>query len=427
VTVGFEGEFILRSDPSWWYVPVDGVQYEPVTLPQRVPAGTEFTVELTATNIGYGPWLVTRPNRWDLRCEKSWRTWFTYHWYDSNGELIIKDGFRTELPHDVQPDEKVNLNMKIKAPSQPGKYRLVIDGVQGQDMWFGPLSGINWPTVEAWIEVIDTSYYKVSYDPVQVPKYMEAGKTYELQVTVTNTGTLTWIPENKVGISHRWHDEYKNPVITQDNVRLYIQHPVPPGNEYTFSLPVTAPSNPGNYVLKLDMVRDNIWFSQKGCPPVSALIKVPQGEVIRGILVYDGANYWIGNTLILPACPDLLQFAGQRVILWGYYVGKIRLRWITSINEYFPGDKTAVITFHPSKDVLGNDPLRGDPDASPGDPVGLPRNDGYAYVRVTFHYPIPIRSFWNWASDKGLWKDAKTPSWSITGEAFLKSSVEGGN
>ena len=430
VTVDFKGEVVLRSDGSWQYKPVDGVRYGAVTLPRKVSSDAEFTVELTVTNISHAWWYAERPPWWTPQSwgenwagTNSWQTQFTYHWYDSNGELVVKDGLRTELPRNIRPNETVNLDMKIKAPSQPGRYRLVIDGAQGQNIWFGPL-GAHWPTIEAWIEVVDIPY-SVSYNPVQVPKYMEAGKTYKLQVTVTNTGTLTWAPGNKIGLSYRWYDKYKDSVITWDSTRVYIQHPVSPGSEYTFSLPVTAPSNPGSYILELDMVRGETWFSQKGCPVVNASIEVPRGQVLKGMLAYDGMSYWIGNILIRSVGPDLSRFAGQGVILWGNYIGEIRFYWITSIKEYFPDERTAVVTFYPDKDVLSNDPLRGDPKAPPGDPVGLRRDDGYAYTRVTFHYPIPIREFWDWASDKGLWRDAEAPSWSITGEAFFRSG-EGG-
>jgi hypothetical protein len=52
--------------------------------------------------------------------------------------------------------------------------------------------------------------------------------------------------------------------------------------------------------------------------------------------------------------------------------------------------------------------------------TGLPlRNDGYAYCRVTYNYPIPLRSFWTKMSELGVWNetDAVFP---IVGEAFFE-------
>jgi hypothetical protein len=431
VTVSFNGEVVLRSDASWQYTPVDGVRYGSATLPQKVSPDTEFTVRLTATNTGHKEWFAKRPSWWPKTWSNpnSWQTRFSYHWYDNRGNLVVRNGLRTELPRTVRPGETVTLDVKVKTPSRPGRYKLVIDGAQEHCAWFGPLQGVNWPTIEAWIDVADAPY-GVSYDPVRVPKYMEAGKTYKLLVTVTNTGTLTWTPESKVGLSYHWYKAAggrKGSVVTwDDGTRVYVRRSVPPGGKYTFSLPVKAPSNPGSYVLELDMVHEHeTWFSQKDCPVVNAPVKVPRGQVLKGILTYDGTDYWVGNTLVRSAGPDLSRFTGRRVILWGDRTGKIRFYWVTSIKEHFPDDQTAVITFDPSKDVLCNDPEKGDPEAPPGDPVKFPRSDGYAYCRVTYHHPVPVRKFWDWTSDRGMWKDAESPSWSITGEAFFKSGERG--
>jgi hypothetical protein len=58
--------------------------------------------------------------------------------------------------------------------------------------------------------------------------------------------------------------------------------------------------------------------------------------------------------------------------------------------------------------------------------VGQRRTDGYAYCRVTYHYPVPLRKFWEWASGRGMWKSAEPPSKSVIGEAFFMSG-EGGD
>lgn len=56
--------------------------------------------------------------------------------------------------------------------------------------------------------------------------------------------------------------------------------------------------------------------------------------------------------------------------------------------------------------------------------TGLPlRNDEYAYCRVTYNYPVPLRSFWVKMNELGIWAgtDAVFP---IVGEAFFEV-VEG--
>jgi hypothetical protein len=56
--------------------------------------------------------------------------------------------------------------------------------------------------------------------------------------------------------------------------------------------------------------------------------------------------------------------------------------------------------------------------------MGLPlRNDGYAYCRVTYNYPVPLSSFWAKMIDLGVW-DGTGAVFPIVGEAFFEV-VEG--
>ena len=430
VVVDLDGGIVLRSNSSWTYTPVDGVSYGAATLPQRVVPNGEFTVKVTATNLARKEWFASRPSWWpsDWNGPDSWRTNFSYHWYNDKGNLVVQDGLRTGLPQTVPPGGTMSLDLKIKAPSQAGKYRLVIDGVQEYCAWFGPLQGVNWPTLEAWVDVggID---YGVSYDPAQVPKYMVAGETYAIRVTAKNVGTLTWTPQGRFGLAYHWYDKNSGKVVVWDGARDYVDWAVAPGQAYTFTLPVTAPARPGTYTLVIDMVHEGVtWFEQKGCPVLRADVEVPQGEVLRGVLTFDGEDYWVGDTIVRSAGPDLSRFAGSNVILWGRNTGQrerfFRVKWI---QEYVPDDWTALITFDPEKDVLCNDPVRGDPQAPAGDPVSRPRTDGYAYCRVTYHYPVPLRDFWSKLASAGVpaWRSAEPPSRKVVGEAYFLSGEAG--
>lgn len=59
-----------------------------------------------------------------------------YHWLDKDGKVIIWDGMRTPLPHDVKPKEEVVLYAKVKSPDKPGEYILEFDMVQERVAWF---------------------------------------------------------------------------------------------------------------------------------------------------------------------------------------------------------------------------------------------------------------------------------------------------
>ncbi|WP_307722587.1 TadE/TadG family type IV pilus assembly protein [Moorella sp. E308F] len=430
VTVNLDGGVVLHSDSSWTYTPVDGVAYGAATLPQRVVPGGEFTVKISATNLARKEWFASRPSWWpgNWNSPDSWRTNFSYHWYDDKGNLVVQDGLRTGLPQTVQPGGSANLDLKVKAPPQPGKYRLVVDGVQEYCAWFGPLQGVNWPTLEAWIDVggID---YAVSYNPAWAPKYMEAGKTYNLQITARNDGGLTWTPQGRFGLSYHWYDKNTGRVVVWDGSRDYVDYAVAPGQSYTFNLPVKAPSKPGTYTLEIDMVQEGVtWFKDKGCPVLRADVEVPQGDVLKGPLTFDGEDYWVGNTIVRSAGPDLSRFAGMNAVLWGQNTGQVeRFFRVKSIQEYAPDDWSALVTFDPDKDVLCNDPNRGDPQAQAGDPVSKPRTDNFAYCRVTYHYPVPLQGLWKMLSHTGVpaWRGEEPPSRRVVGEAYFVSGEAG--
>jgi len=93
----------------------------------------------------------------------------------------------------------------------------------------------------------------------QVPTEMIAGQSYEISITMKNTGTTTW----------NWQEQYKlgsrNP---RDNfnwgsnrTHLKYNQSVAPGEEYTFKFTITAPLILGKYNFQYRMVKEYIrWF-----------------------------------------------------------------------------------------------------------------------------------------------------------------------
>ncbi|RDV82344.1 TadE/TadG family type IV pilus assembly protein [Ammonifex thiophilus] len=265
--------------------------------------------------------------------------------------------------------------------------------------------------------------YGVSYGPAQVPEYMVAGETYTVQVGAKNTGSLAWTPQGRFGLSYHWYDRNTGKVVLWDGARDYVEAPVAAGQGYTFDLPVTAPPGPGVYTLVIDMVQEGVtWFEQKGCPVLRADVEVPRGEVLKGVLTYDGSDYRVGDTLVRSAGPDLSRFAGQRVTLWGDWAGKEGYFLATSVGGL---DLRSAVTFDPQRDVVCNDPVAGDPGVPPTDPASRPRTDGYAWCRVTYRVPLPAPRLWGWLARRGVWGGPAGPSFQVAGEAFFSSGEEG--
>ncbi|NUT56767.1 MAG: hypothetical protein HOQ03_12395 [Thermoleophilia bacterium] len=98
-------------------------------LGYRLPelrAGAESTVEVALRNAGTATWRARR----DLGVRLS------YHWLDDRGNAIVWDGPRVELGGPVAPGDEVEVELRVRAPQPPGRYRLAFDLVEELRFWF---------------------------------------------------------------------------------------------------------------------------------------------------------------------------------------------------------------------------------------------------------------------------------------------------
>ncbi len=118
--------FRAESDRAWYLAQIDAA---PGTLTLR--ANAINSVPVTVTNTSVRPWLA----------DGSTPVRASYHWLNSAADMIIFEGARTALPHDVEPGESAVIDLRVVAPPQPGDYHLQIDLVQEHVTWFGIRSG----------------------------------------------------------------------------------------------------------------------------------------------------------------------------------------------------------------------------------------------------------------------------------------------
>jgi hypothetical protein len=101
-------------------------------------AGSLGGVTISVVNAGSATW---RPDRVKL----------SYHWLDRQGNPILWDGLRTELPEPVNPGSLVHEHwMDVRAPIPPGPYRIAVDLVDEGRFWFSELGN---RTVELDLDV----------------------------------------------------------------------------------------------------------------------------------------------------------------------------------------------------------------------------------------------------------------------------------
>ena len=70
----------------------------------------------------------------------AWPTgvFLSYHWLDSHDNPIVWDGVRTAPPH-VGPGEHATVELAVRGPIPPGRYRLALDAVAEHRAWFSEL------------------------------------------------------------------------------------------------------------------------------------------------------------------------------------------------------------------------------------------------------------------------------------------------
>ena len=98
------------------------------TTPTYVDKGQEFNAQVKVRNGGF---LL-----WECKVDR-YRVSLGTHWINRDtGEMIIWDGNRGLLPEDVSYNEEVIVDIKIKAPDEPGRYILQYDMVHERVAWF---------------------------------------------------------------------------------------------------------------------------------------------------------------------------------------------------------------------------------------------------------------------------------------------------
>ena len=77
----------------------------------------------------------------------------SYHWRTPDGQKVVWEGERTDLPEPVPPGGRVSMRQQVKAPDVPGRYVLELDPVFEMVSWFSERNNGN--TFRREIEVLD--------------------------------------------------------------------------------------------------------------------------------------------------------------------------------------------------------------------------------------------------------------------------------
>lgn len=118
------------------------------------------------------------------------------------------------------------------------------------------------------------------------PAKLRAGQQERVQVRLKNASEVFWWArggeqndrtDNKfyLAAGNRWFKADGTTLVTDMDGRYGIGKDLKPGEETEVPLLVTAPKEPGEYVLEVDLVQEQVgWFSDKGSQTARAKVTV---------------------------------------------------------------------------------------------------------------------------------------------------------
>lgn len=111
------------------------------------------------------------------------------------------------------------------------------------------------------------------------PTSLNTESKVTLYITVKNLSNVVWPGRvtnglYNVNLGNHWLDKNENMLITDDG-RAGLPFDLNPNEEVQMPLTITAPTTPGNYILELDLVQEQVaWFGTMGSQTLRIPIKV---------------------------------------------------------------------------------------------------------------------------------------------------------
>jgi len=128
--------------------------------------------------------------------------------------------------------------------------------------------------------------FKASITLIDPPTKLRAGEKQTIQVKVKNASDVMWYArgaevntslDNKfyLAAGNRWLEGEDESLITDMDGRYGLSKDLKPGEETEVPLVIKSPAEPGEYILEVDIVQEQVaWFHDKGSPMARAKITV---------------------------------------------------------------------------------------------------------------------------------------------------------
>jgi hypothetical protein len=130
------------------------------------------------------------------------------------------------------------------------------------------------------------SGFKAQITLANPPVKLRAGQKETIQVKIKNASDVDWYarggevntnPDNRfyIAAGNRWLKAEGGQLVTNMDGRYGLPKNLKPGEEVEVPLQITAPKDPGEYILEVDLVQEQVaWFGDKGSSTAKVKVAV---------------------------------------------------------------------------------------------------------------------------------------------------------
>ncbi len=123
------------------------------------------------------------------------------------------------------------------------------------------------------------------------PEFISPGETFNFSVTFKNTGTTAWTTANHYSLGTQ---SPQDNTLWMNTNRVKLPHSVSPGQEVTFHMTLTAPTEEGMYAVQWRMVQDGVeWFGDR-----SEAINLSNVQEYPDSLLIEGNHFEVSSHIV---------------------------------------------------------------------------------------------------------------------------------
>jgi hypothetical protein len=250
------GNEACHAAPSTCLDTTKNVQFLNLSVPTSMVSGQPYTVSVTVKNTGGIAW-----NPIGQQC---------------NAYRLAQVGdaawspIRVDFSAPVDSGGQATLSFVVIAPSTTGPHTFQLQMVHECVEFFGSSS----PSV---IVDVQAATKNAQFLSLFVPTSMAPSRQYFANVTVKNTGTITW---NPIGPQCNAYRLAQVGNAAWNPIRAELPASVAPGAQATLTFAVIAPSTPGTYIFQLRMVHECVEFFGSSSPAVTVRVGGKHAQIV---------------------------------------------------------------------------------------------------------------------------------------------------